>query len=513
MRLRPLFALAAAALALVAASAEPAAACSCAAGDPRAMLAGADAAFIGTLVERRDERSGPIFSSGDPVTLVFRVERVVKGSLGATVEVRTAASGASCGIEVAIGRTIGLFLDRQNERWTSSLCAQIEPRRLLEAAAPLPRPLAGRATLLVGGRFGGARTLALDARGRTAAYGSGRGETVAVSVCPGSRRVTEAARHDARLLLAVRDLRTFRIVRERRLAAWQAPGALLCRDPLGRDVVLFGYGADGTAEGARLVRVSGRLVRTLWRGAALHAGLSRSHAFLSAGRRGDRLVRIDLRSGRAAALGRLPPRTGPLVPSPQGARLAAVSFSEPSGRGAPPSRAVLVRLAPPLSVRTAPLGQSNVSGAMIWLDHRRVAFFPDGGLGDVRVYDGSLAVLRRWGGWSARAAVRVGPRAYGVGWPDQVVSAALPAGPARPLSRLPSPVVHVVAGLPAGPRVRPVGPPPEPAPATAFSAAPPPSSDGVPLLRVSAAGLALLLTAALVVAARRRRAARADRVA
>jgi len=115
---------------------EPAAACSCAAGDPRQVLREADAAFVGTLVARHVERQdGRLFSSGDPATLVFRVEEAVKGDLGELVEVETAVSGVSCGIEAAVGQRLGLFLTRTSDGWTSSLCQQIDPSVLLAAAA------------------------------------------------------------------------------------------------------------------------------------------------------------------------------------------------------------------------------------------------------------------------------------------------------------------------------------------------------------------------------------------
>lgn len=49
--------------------------------------------------------------------------------------------GASCGLEVAEGARVGLFLTLTDDGiWTSGLCSQIEPEVLLRAAAPLPEP-------------------------------------------------------------------------------------------------------------------------------------------------------------------------------------------------------------------------------------------------------------------------------------------------------------------------------------------------------------------------------------
>jgi MYXO-CTERM domain-containing protein len=114
------------ACAVVAAGAAPecAYACSCAPVEPEEALARADAAFVGTLVERKEPR-GAIVSSGDPVTLVFAVERTLKGELGERVDVATVRDSASCGIQADVGQTIGLFLERDGERWTSGLCSQL----------------------------------------------------------------------------------------------------------------------------------------------------------------------------------------------------------------------------------------------------------------------------------------------------------------------------------------------------------------------------------------------------
>ncbi|MGH3029602.1 MAG: hypothetical protein ACRDNE_02330 [Gaiellaceae bacterium] len=118
---------------------DDASACSCAAGiDPRVVLRDADAAFVGTVAERRaheGDRDRAVRSSGDPVTLLFRVEESVKADLGAFVEVETVSSGVSCGIEARVGKRLGLFLYAgRGGGWTSSHCSRIEPAVLLEAA-------------------------------------------------------------------------------------------------------------------------------------------------------------------------------------------------------------------------------------------------------------------------------------------------------------------------------------------------------------------------------------------
>ena len=120
-----------------------AAACSCVRIDARAWLARADAAFIGTLVERRVEDD----LLGHPRSAVstFRVERALKGTLREFVDVESEALGASCGLEVEPGQSIGLLVERGEHGWRSNLCLQVEPRRLAAVAQP-------RAGTLVAGR-------------------------------------------------------------------------------------------------------------------------------------------------------------------------------------------------------------------------------------------------------------------------------------------------------------------------------------------------------------------------
>ena len=197
-------------VATLAAAVEPARACSCVPPDPWSYLERADGAFVGRLVSRRESGEGR-------AVLVFSVERAVKGKFGATIEVETASSGAACGIETSVGRRIGLFLEREGDGWFGHLCWQVEPEDLLAAAA-LPAPNGrGPVALFMGGRFGPARTLALDANGRTLAYGMGAGEVLDFSVCPGASRVAELVELDTGDIVAIRELPTLRLVRRQQL--------------------------------------------------------------------------------------------------------------------------------------------------------------------------------------------------------------------------------------------------------------------------------------------------------
>ncbi len=76
----------------------PASACSCA-GEPLAgQVARADAVFTGRLLSRE---VGGGSSSADPALHVFAVDTVWKGSVAAEQGVVSAASGASCGLELS----------------------------------------------------------------------------------------------------------------------------------------------------------------------------------------------------------------------------------------------------------------------------------------------------------------------------------------------------------------------------------------------------------------------------
>ncbi|WP_088287650.1 hypothetical protein [Kineosporia sp. A_224] len=113
----------------------PASACSCAVGPPAtqaeadALLAGADAVFVGSLVARGDTApgAGGEISSGDPASLTFAVTRVFKGDVAAVQAVGTARSSSSCGLEVAEGTPYLLFAERTGGALRTSLCSGSTP--------------------------------------------------------------------------------------------------------------------------------------------------------------------------------------------------------------------------------------------------------------------------------------------------------------------------------------------------------------------------------------------------
>ncbi|HVL05775.1 MAG TPA: hypothetical protein VM388_07295 [Acidimicrobiales bacterium] len=139
--LRPVLAVLVMTGAITVIGAEPASACSCRADVAVAdALAESDGAFVGVFIGRDDPAvPGEVVSSGRRVLNHFQVERSVKGDIGERVDVRAAAGGASCGLELEAGDRTGLLLRRDGGVWTSSLCSQVEPRALL-AVAPGTAP-------------------------------------------------------------------------------------------------------------------------------------------------------------------------------------------------------------------------------------------------------------------------------------------------------------------------------------------------------------------------------------
>lgn len=109
---------------LATASATSCSACSCAAPlTPVEAAAAADAVFVGTFTGTRGSAvPGGVFSSSDLVAKRFEVSEVRKGEASAVTEVLTAASGASCGLEVVEGRTYVVVARASAQGLRADLC-------------------------------------------------------------------------------------------------------------------------------------------------------------------------------------------------------------------------------------------------------------------------------------------------------------------------------------------------------------------------------------------------------
>jgi len=114
-------------------------ACSCAPTPPGKALRESDAAVVGRLVE--------VVPRGQlQADYRYEVQRVYRGAkkieAGDMLAVRSAQSGAACGLPSRAARRYGLFLTRLGGRWRSGLCSVVTPRLLWQAAQG--RPLGAR---------------------------------------------------------------------------------------------------------------------------------------------------------------------------------------------------------------------------------------------------------------------------------------------------------------------------------------------------------------------------------
>jgi hypothetical protein len=405
-------------LAALAAEVEPARACSCVPPDPWAAVALGDAAFVGTVLERRDSRTATV--------LVLSVERRLKGPLGTRVEVRTTSS-AMCGVDADVGKRVGLALDRYEGKWRGSLCWQFEPAQLLVVTALPPPTGRGPEALFVGGRFGPARSLALDRRGRTLTYGIGGGRAQAFSTCPGGQRVAELVRAGSAGVVAVRELPGLRLLWQRRLrrVSVDAPH---CLDRLGERVAVFA--SDEAADG-RLVHVRPAGARTIWRGSAFYASFRGRIAYVQALRNGTTILAVDAWTGDARSLGSVRVDGAyQLVLNRVGTHLAGDSFTEGVGN---PRLLVIDLRRRPLGLRTIAL--PTQFGSMRWLGNDRPVYF--GGRGEILVYDAQLRLLSRSSRWRGGAPAVVGRRAFGIDRRGRLVAATLPRGTQRVVRTLP----------------------------------------------------------------------------
>ena len=104
----------------------PAMACSCVEADTRAHVRWADTVFEATVTDIDDPPLRGIVSSGDPRTYHVDVETVFAGE--PDDEVRSAMSGASCGLEgLAEGERYVFFADATKDGQWASLCGGTAP--------------------------------------------------------------------------------------------------------------------------------------------------------------------------------------------------------------------------------------------------------------------------------------------------------------------------------------------------------------------------------------------------
>ena len=428
----------------------PAHACSCAYSDPRDRLAESDAAIVGTLVESHPV-DPPVDNSGEDTIYTFTVDEEVKGDFGETLEVHAPYSGASCGIEVGIGQQTGLFLDqREDGAWASSLCSQIAPEELREAAEPLPAPDGEQpVSLLAGGNWGEVDHLALNADGRTVAYGYGETSGGHLEICPTAERFLQLYQpvwgermHELRVRSMAEDTveRTVPIP----LGRYHSVVELRCLDA-GAQEVLVAASTEGGRNGGRIFRVSGDEVTLVYEGRPLDAVfVDGGSALLSTGRNMGTLKRLDLATGEKSFVAALPFHTANLALSPNGRRVAGFAYNE---------------FGPIVSVglETGRVRSNQVTrygcGRVEW-NGNEIVYLP-GGCDDtrVRVFDARLTQERVLeGDWYTSDNAIVDRVAYGLGW-GALYRAPLDGGSAELLRQFPAPELYFLEAVGNAPAI------------------------------------------------------------
>ena len=214
---------------LVVTRAGEASACSCAPLTPAVALEEADAAFVGTLIDRPGSET--TFVEDAPYT--FEVESWVKGDFGSEVVVHAPNQGSACGIEAPVGDRVGLFVTEENGELSSSLCAMVDPDLLLAGDSPLAIDGTGPPVFLVAGYDGPARLMLVDASGGLVAAIGAEGESMnGLAMCPGTDRFVELM-NDQMVVRSAIDLTEIRRVDLDNLPYERAVPRIWCRDESG----------------------------------------------------------------------------------------------------------------------------------------------------------------------------------------------------------------------------------------------------------------------------------------
>ncbi|HEX4982976.1 MAG TPA: hypothetical protein VFV63_14815 [Ilumatobacteraceae bacterium] len=464
-----------------------AAACSCIAYTLDSAVADGTAAFVGTAVDRRVEGS----PGSTPVVLTFDVAEVVKGELPSRIDVWTGEGDGDCGAQVDIGELVGIVLQGDSRRWTTSGCGGVWLPDELRAPGTVAAPTgSGPVALIAAGRSGPAMLASFDDGGNLAAWGLGdtTDEMWNVRVCPGSTIIvgtTFGPEGEARVVR--RDVSTLLAVGTATLP--ERPAGIFpsitdtrgfhCTSPDGNVAFLVsasGYG-DGGADNV-VVWVDGASSTTYhidhgWGFAVAPDGTT---GYLLTGEHGTLLERITLADGSRQLLTELPDGLGGRYVAVDTAtgRIAVIATSNPTlhSRGDPaaPDDRLVVLDAGGAVLATVALPDPRLVDSVTWMDGDRllVVWGLPSTIVDVITLDGmvqsSVADLTE-----TFAVAVAGERLYAAG-EDGVVSMTLDGRDRRLLA--PSIArVHTVVAVPAGPAAA-----PQPAPTTSVAPPEPPTT-------------------------------------
>jgi hypothetical protein len=422
--------------------ADGAGACSCSDRDERDRLEDGEIGVLGEVLERRT-----LFSSrertldGEPLVAAYeyrvRVRRGVGARFSSRATVRAPEDGCGSG-PLEVGERVAAFVRKRRSGWLTSGCSVVDPDEFERALRPYPRGRGqGRLALLAGGRFGSARVMALDERGRILGYGFGTGEVQQISVCPRAQRAAELVARRTGWTVAVRDLRSLRVLWSGKLPLrspelYPGGATVRCSDPSaavvhaaglqdlphsrGELTRIFGVASTGSTEIASV------------RGYAARLGLRT--AYLSGSRR---LLSVDLADGSVDRLGRLAYYAEPLAESPDGRWLAYHDGKRLHLRDLGSGRAMAMPV--------------RAGGAIVWLSHDRFLFRRGG---EARVYDTGLELRRRYPFFRLQHEAYVGERLFGRDR-FELRSLDLRSGRRRTVAQLPDRGIVDLVGVPGGP--------------------------------------------------------------
>ena len=420
-------------------------ACSCMANDPRDSLHANDGAFSGTYVGREPVDLTDPYAEWD---YVFETDKVYKGDIGETIEVRAPADGAGCGLEYSEGQAAALFVYTEEGVWYSDLCRTVPPELLEIAAAPFPEPDAeGPPVALVGGSFGEVRVIAVDGQGRTAGYGYGEGDALHMSLCPGGERSIEmvgAYLNDEQRSVDVRRLsdlkvQTTTLAPDRWLDEFAFPVDAVCTSEAGSAVVFSRGFADDTGY-TELTRFEDGSAESILRSKARHGAVGTEYGFL--GKR-KKITKVDLVSGEQNPLRVFGQRVSHLALSPDNTRLALIV-----GARAKDGKLLVLRTADgKVTARRELTGQSTFA-KLEWADDESLLFW--GLTRNAPLYSRSLRVKATVRDWFPENAVADGCTLYGAAYGVLIQASACEGGTGSVLREFFSPVTYSVLELPDG---------------------------------------------------------------
>jgi len=393
--------------------ASPAHACSCATPtDIQGWVDESEAAFVGTLIEKRD--AGHADQFGPESIYVFEVEQWVKGDAGDVIEVRSASDGAACGFEFwTPDQRIGAFIREENGVLRGDLCSQIEPDVLLAATtAPTPSST-GIGHLLIGGGWSSSHLTVVDSLGHHVTgfdppdVDPEMGGATNLDVCPDGDFVVQSTPGK----VVVWDMAAYESIAE-----YPIPGGWIsdisCRNADASSILVIS-GDDVTGDLVEVV--AGPTVLMALPGPIGRIGSD--FVIAQETHEGD-AIWVDIETGASTELTSTPPQElrSVSIASHPTERLAAVVETRFAGNG-PVTASLTVFDGTGAAVETFDIPWETYSPT--WLDGHRIAVtaydFSKSQQSFGIVYDVDNGDMFEIGGWNVEYTVAEGETLYGVG--------------------------------------------------------------------------------------------------